>query len=154
MTKPDPQAAAIWLMTWREECGAGCFWQSDGVYRLQDWSRCPDCKGSGHKHPLRRECPGTVDNPVFPAYHDGKGREACGCQGHKFLPVHDWDTIEAAIWARGWSLYLHAYPNRNGDWVCVFGPDLREDGITLAKDGLRGTAALQVAAARATGWEG
>lgn len=169
LTKADVQAAQAY---YAEHFEVECFECSIAPYEVTHMAdESTPC--SGKRYPLRRKCPCLTPNAPkgfcgycrdFGASHGWYPHHKnirnwagtpdlrfCQCHGLKYLPVTDSDAILEAVREKGGEHALTYQPR--GDFVRVYLADGRK-GIVGDENGLRGSAAVSVALARALGWKG
>ncbi len=119
---------------------------------------CPDCGGTGVRHPLQKPCPGKEDGN-YAWYTTGR----CSICGTTDSVEHGWvwndavDALTEAIRAKGWSYQINGYADEEetGDIVVIYTFDSNETlGRVGHQEGLRGHRAMLVAGLRTPEMQG
>lgn len=127
---PEADLDAL-LMALEVPCGCASFQGGDDGGQYGRAAGCPDCGGSGVRHPLRKDCwtdcaehPNGIFNP-------------------------DPNTLFDAIRAKGWGIVIGDFPSNAGAWVQIYGDELEQMTWVELDEGIRGLHAVKLALARA-----
>ncbi len=153
-------AAEMWVPCGK--CEGGIHYIIRGDYELS----CGPCQGSGKQFLLRKDCSLCRAREGF-WIEDGQGATKincakCGGDGRRTTKYPDgvglgylFDDSPDALWdavrEKGWTITHWSYPNEPGDTVSVDAGEVLR--MVSPAEELRGQAAIELALARALGWQ-